>query len=334
MAKLENKEEVSLVLDTEVVEEAQVIIPVSQIDKVEKKVVEYSANNSEVVNCLRNEKVIVRHIDKSFMGINNPKHVLSGGMSVNAIRKFGVPKLTNNTYMNVLTNAEKDFLEEALGLEKNALSVHRKVDNFWDDSNGNGISQVILGKEDNYLTLSNPVDYIKYKILLTNKNRICPSLKEWQDSPKATYEFVLINEGDETKSSKQSMTLLQQCIKEYGKLEDDKDALRLVIETVTGRPTSPNSKLDWLQTKAFELAQSNGKMFLATVTDELLQTKVLIKKAIEEGSILFKGNLLYLKEGNTPMCEFGQEPTLNIAAKYLNSPKHQDVLFALQAKVK
>ena len=28
-----------------------------------------------------------------------------------------------------------------------------------------------------------------------------------------------------------------------------------------------------------------------------------------------------------------EEPTLNIAAKYLNAPKHQDILFALQAKL-
>ena len=29
-----------------------------------------------------------------------------------------------------------------------------------------------------------------------------------------------------------------------------------------------------------------------------------------------------------------EEPTLNIAAKYLNSPKHQDIKFALEAKLK
>jgi len=136
------------------------------------------------------------------------------------------------------------------------------------------------------------------------------------------------------KSAKQSMSISQQCYKEYGKIEDDVDVLRLVIETVTGRPTAKTTKLDWLQTKAFELIQANSKLFLQTVTDEYLKIKVLIKKGIEAGLILNKGSQLYLKEGNAPLCEYGQEPTLNVAAKYLASPKNQEVLFTLQAKLK
>ena len=46
----------------------------------------------------------------------------------------------------MLTNSEKAFLEAELQLEYNALSVHRKVDNFWDDSNDRGISRVRLLK--------------------------------------------------------------------------------------------------------------------------------------------------------------------------------------------
>lgn len=333
--KNEVKEEPTLQLDTEFTEEPQVIVPVKGTPgrKPKEKVIEEPDSN-EVVNCLRNERVILRHIDKAFMGITNPKHVLSGGMSINAIRKFSVPRLSSGIYVNVLTNKEKECLEDALGLEKNSLSIHRKVDNFWDDGNGNGISQVLLGKEDNYFDLSKPEDYIRYKILLANKNLICPSLEEYQKSPKATYQYVIINEGDEAKSSKQKMTSAQKCLKEYGKIEDDKDTLRLVVETITGKPTSMNVKLDWLQVKAFELAQNNSTLFLATVTDEYLQTKVLIKKAVEAGLILFKGKELFLAEDKQPLCEYGQDSTLEVAAKYLNSPKNQSILFALQAKLK
>ena len=78
----------------------------------------------------------------------------------------------------------------------------------------------------------------------------------------------------------------------------------------------------------------DSKLFLKVITDPMLSTKVLIKKSIEAGLISNRGNYLYLKEDNTPLCEINEEPTLNIAAKYLNSPRHQELKFALEAKLK
>ena len=134
-------------------------------------------SDSTLVSCLRNERIIVRHIPKQ-SGIwgNNPKHVLSGGMAEGATRVFVVPRLSSGMFVNVLTDMEKAFLEEIMGLEYNSLSIYKKVDNFWDDSNENGINKVRLTKQDNYFNLSDPEDYIRYKILLANKDYIAPSL--------------------------------------------------------------------------------------------------------------------------------------------------------------
>ena len=289
----------------------------------------------DVVSCLRNEKIIVRYIPK-LSGIwgNNPKHVLAGGMAEGANRTFVVPRLSSGMFVNVLTDNEKAFLEDVMGLEYNALSIYKKVDNFWDDSNENGINKVRLSKQDNYLNLADPEDFIKYKILLANKNFIAPSLQALQDTPKATYQFVIISEGDETKNAKTNMSATMRCYKEFGKIEDDIDTLRVIIETIDGRPTSKTAKLEFLQTKANDLIQADSKIFLRVITDPMLSTKVLIKKSIEAGLISNRGNYLYLRADNTPLCEANEEPTLNIAAKYLNSPKHQEVLFMLQAKLK
>lgn len=287
------------------------------------------------VNCLRNERIIVRHIPK-LSGIwgNNPKHVLSGGMAESAIRTFVVPRLTSGLYINVLTDREKAFLEEIMGLEYNALSIYKKTDNFWDDSNENGINKVRLTKQDNYLNLSDPEDYIKYKILLANKNFIAPSLQALQDTPRATYQFVIISEGEETKSAKDNMSTTMKCYKEFGKIEDNIDILRTIVETIDGRPTAQTVQLEFLQTKINTLIQSDSKLFLKVITDPMLTTKVLIKKSIEAGLISKRGNFLYLRKDNTPLCENNEEPTLNIAAKYLNSPQHQEIKFFLEAKLK
>ena len=86
---------------------------------------------TQLVSCLRNERVIVRHIPKRTGLVTNPKHILYGGMAENAIRVFVVPRLSSGMFVNVLTDSEKAFLEDVMGLEYNALSIYKKVDNYW-----------------------------------------------------------------------------------------------------------------------------------------------------------------------------------------------------------
>ena len=286
-----------------------------------------------LINCLRNEQVIVRYLPKQSRMVSNPKHVLFGGMAENATRTFVVPMLSSGRYVNVLTDDEKDFLEDIMGLPKNAMSIYKKVDNLWDDPHEAGISKVTLRKQDNYLNLANVEDYIRYKILIANKDYIAPSLEALETHPKATYQFVILTEESETKSARKGMTILMQCYTAYGKIEDDVDALRIIIETLTGITVHKNTKKEFLQTKINELIQSNSKMFLKIATDPLLQTKVLIRKCIESGLIAHRGNQYYIREGNIPMCEDG-EPTLNVAAQWINLPKNQEIKLSLEAKLK
>lgn len=290
--------------------------------------------NGELINCLRNEKITVKHIDKQTGMIHDPRHVLYGGMAENAKKSYTVPLLRNGIFYDVLTKDEKNYLEYVLGLEPGALSIYKKEGNFWSTANDKGISTVVLHKQDNFLDLSNPTDYIKYKILLANKDKIAPSIEALQDAPRATYEYVIISEGDTAKNAKLNMSIKMQCYKEFGKVEDNADILRTVIETIDGRPLSANTKLEILQTKVNDIIQTNGKVFLKVITDKLLPTKVLIKKAIDAGIISRRGDFLYLRKDGTPLCNDDQEPTLSIAAMYLNEPKHQELKFSIEAQLK
>ena len=134
------------------------------------KAVEVEKEEEQLVNCLRKEKVCVRYVPRQSHMVTDPKHILYGGMAEDAVKTFVVPKLTTGTYVNVLTNKEMAFLENILGMDKGALSVYKKQDNFWSDANPQGINKVRLRKQDNYLDLSIPEDYIRYKILLANKD--------------------------------------------------------------------------------------------------------------------------------------------------------------------
>lgn len=328
--------EKEILLDEEAINNTErVQVPIyEKTEEPQSKVTRISEERDNLVNCLRDEKVIVRFISRARGMVTDPRHVLYGGMATGSKVRFTTPLLRTGGFVDVLTKDEKKFLEYKLGLEPNALSVHNRTNNFWSDANEEGAGRVTLIKGDNPLDLSDPMDYIRYKVLLANKDQIAPSIQALQDKPKATYRFVIISDNDSTKAANMRVTLKAQAYMEFGKVNENKDKLRLIIETIDGRPTAADSKLEFLQGKVGELIESNTKMFLQVVKDPLLDNKVLIKKAIEAGIISNRGGYLYLRDGNMPLCENGQEPTLNIAAKYLSLAKHQDLKFSIEAKLK
>ena len=320
-------------LDLETINSETTVVPQMPEEVEEQLPVRRGRSNKEAVinepiNCLRNERVIVRYVPKESGIVTNPKHILYGGMAENAVKYFTVPQLESGKLVNILTDDEKEFLEDIMGLEFNALSIYKKENNYWSNK------QVRLLKQDNILDLSDPEQYIKYKILLANKDEIAPSLQALQDMPKATYKYVIIKEGEETSNARQEMSATMQAYMEYGKYEKDADTLRTIIETIDGRPLALNTKIEFLQTKINKLIQADAKLFLKVITDPLLSTKVLIKRAVEGGLITNRGGFFYLREDNSPLCSNKEDPTFNIAAKFLASPKNQALKFSIEAKLK
>ena len=328
------KKEVSnLILDDEeIMKEPSVIPEVDNLFK-EPKIVKIKKQTAvegddNLVNCLRNERVIIRFVPKQTGLVSNPRHILYGGMAESAVRWFTLPRLSSGMYVNALTDKEKAYLEDIMGLEYNALSIYKKIDNFWDNYT------VRLTKLDNFLNLADPEDYIKYKVLLANKDYIASSLQELQDKPKMTYQFVIVQEGEEAKTAKKEMNATMQSYMKFGEIQDNTNKLRVIIETIDGRPLAKTTKIEFLHEKINKLIQADPKLFLRVTEDQYLDTKVLIKRAIEEGLISNRGGMLYLKSDGTPLCGDNEEPTLSIAAKFLSTPKRQELKFSLEAKLK
>ena len=281
----------------------------------------------ETFNPLRKERVIVRFVPKENDNIVDRKHVAFGGMMDGAVRGFTVPVLSNGTYKNVLTDNEKTFLEEVLGLEVNGLSVYNKKDNYWDNF------LIRLTKQDTILDLSDPEDYIKYKVLLANKDLVAPSMKQLREARRATYEYVIMEPNEEFSDSRNRVNNTMKCYEEFGAIKDKFDILRCIIETIDGRTVASNTKIEFLQAKATDLIASNPKLFLETITDPLLNTKVLIKKAVEANLISKRGEYYYFREDGSPLCGPNEDPTFTIAARYLSLPENQELKFAIEAKL-
>lgn len=305
------------------------LVSEERTNKRTKKTTVTTVTDDEPISCLRNEIITVKHIPRETGMITNPKHVFYGGMAENATRAFTVPILeSSNTFVNVLTNNEKNFLEQLMGLEPNALSVYLKNNNYWENY------QVRLGKGVKYLNLSDPDDYIKYKVLLANRDLICPSLDDLSEKPKATYQYVIIAEKEESKQANKKLTASMEAFMILGKIKENKKLLKLIVETIDGRPISDKSDLDFIQGKAYSLIQADAKLFISVANDPLLEIKLLISECVQCGLIRKRADYYYLVQDNSPMCENVEEPTLTNAARYIGHVKRQELKLSLEAKVK
>lgn len=299
-----------------------------------EKKAEVKKKNEEMVNVkvnpLRNEKVFVRFVphEGGYAG-NNKGHVMYGGRADGAVDKLCVPMIrSTGAYKNVLTNDEKDFLEEALGLDYNALSVYKKENNYWDN-----YYVRITTKDGLWLDLSDPEDYIKYKVLLANTELVAPSVQERIERPKVTYLYEIVRPSEETSLENAKMDATMASYKEFGKIENDLDTMRVLCELLDSRPYAANTKADFLRSRINTLIQANPKVFLNNITDPMLHTKVILRRATELGKVSMRGDYYYLASDGSPLCDNGENPTLSIAARYLNSPAHQDIKFLLENEV-
>ena len=286
------------------------------------------AKDTSPISCLTNEKVYVKFVPKeNAMAGNNPKHILYGGMAESSTRTYVVPMLRSGQLKDVLTKNEKAFLESYLGLEDNALSVYNLENNFWKKF------KVTVRKDGETLKLSDGMDYIRYKVLLANSELIAPSMQALEDRPKSTYEFVLVKENETINADKARLDSRKLAYKVWGKLDEDADTLRVIIETIGRQPVSSATSLEEMNIMVEKLIDKDPKHFLRVAEDEFLPTKVLIRNGIEAGVIINRGGQLYMRDNNEPLCENG-EPTLNVAAGYLNMPKHQNTKLLIEDKVK
>ena len=289
-----------------------------------------TTDNAEgLINCLVNKKVTVKYLPKPSNLIRDPKHVLANGLAEGAKHEYVTPMLqSNGKYCNVLTNDEKDYLEYIMGMDKNALSIYRTTNNFWDDF------KVTLTKEDTVLDLSVPMDFIKYKVLKANKEFIAESLQALEDKPKQTYRFVLVMDDEVEDAGVKKLNNSMEAYFLLGNYKNDKDTLITLLEMLEGRTVNGNVKIETLLSRLYEYITSDVKLFLKFIKDPLLSVKVLIRRCVAEKLILKRGNYYYLASDNSPLCDDNAEPTINVAAAYLAHPKRSDLKYTLEGKLK
>jgi hypothetical protein len=289
-----------------------------------KEVSKDTVAEQPITDFLKNETVSVKYLLKTNPNIKDPKHVGYGGLFNGTEIGIPAPTLDNKKMKNLLTDKEKEGLEYIM--QGQSLSVYSS---FWKEgTKGGGIFPIYLGKDDLVLDLSDPYDYIKYKVLKISP-LVANSLDEIRN--KATYRFVLVAEGEQTIKDKAAVGNKVLAFEKYVEFKNNKSVLRYILRNL-GRYTSKNQKLDFLQIETAKMIEKDPNLIVAITNDKYISTKVLLEECHEYNVIDQKDKKFYTKDGE-PISE-GDTPVLEVAAAYLSSPLGQDMRLTLEAKLK
>jgi hypothetical protein len=223
-----------------------------------------------------------------------------------------------NQLKQILTREEQECFENEMQLKPGEMSFYRKDTPFWVKF------RVKIQKEGIDLDLNNPVDYLKWLILKTDK-RIAPSWEARLQS--GEYRFALVNEGEEQKENATKLNLMKEVYKEFGKIEEDKFKMRNILRVAGKRVTTDDE--EFLKSEISKLIDNNPKNFLAIVKDKQFNTKIFIERCLMANALERKAGGGYAIKGGESI---GKD--LNEAVEYLEHTLNQEVKLLLEAQIK
>lgn len=275
---------------------------------------------------LPNKKVQVDFIKRETGRITNKNHVLYGGMLEGSSRILS-PKRSPNTfkYEKILTDEEQEYLEGVLGMEKQGLNVYKKENNYWDSIN------VTLKKEGISLNLADPIDFIRWKILLSYTNMIASSLSEYKAKNKLTYAFVIVHKGEKDNENVIKYNVTKEAYSIAAKIEKSSERLREFLY-LYGVRVSGDASVAWIKSKLAKIIEDDPEGVVDLYTSGNYEVRALLARGVLCGVIKDAGNKYYLEDGMALAPE-NEVPTLANSIKFLEDAANSDIRLRVEAKI-
>jgi len=275
---------------------------------------------------LPNEKVQVEFIKREKGNVKNKNHVLYGGMLEGSSRTLS-PRRSSTTfkYEKVLTDEEQKFLEKKLGTEKEGLNVYKKDNNYWDSVT------VILKKEGISLDLSDPIDYIRYKILLSYTDLVAPSIDAHKLKNKLTYSFVIVHKGDRENEKVIKYNVTKEAYSIASKLDLSTEKTREFLY-LYGVRVSGDASVKWIKGKLAQVVEDDPGGVVDLYTSGNYETRSLLARGVLCGVIKDVGNKFYLEDGVALAAE-NEISSLANSIKFLDDPVNSDIRMRVEAKI-
>ena len=225
-----------------------------------------------------------------------------------------VPKNDPSGYpITGLTQEEETWFENKLSLTPGTLSKYNK--DYW------STFFIKVPKEGLVLNLSNPLDYLTYKVL-EGDQEVANSEIEKADSPFA--RFVITSEMQEAKVEAANFSIKKKAYAAFGKMssEDMRSFLK-----VYGNTPSDNASPEWLESQIGKIIDEKPTKFLDIVEDKAFKMKVFIKDCIAKKALKKSGSKYALMGGD--IIGYSLEDTI----EYLGKAENQEVYINLKSKL-
>ena len=288
---------------------------------------------------LPNEKVFVKPILRSGRWL--PEGHSGAFMYDNTSMGIMVPKDRNTGRLrNPLTKEEQKFFETEAGLDlkEGDLNPYKKKGNFWFDFNvrvrkGESIvnDKTILMT----LDLSQPMDYLQYKVLMSNTQPdgglIAPSWE--QRFASGTYRIALVREGQQYIDKARKTDRMKRIYKYVGKIDGSEESMYdfltiYYLENAKSKRPAEDGNKGYYIAEIEDLIEKDSEGVLAIIEDaDNYDYKLLVHRGIKSGALVYTTNGIETVDG----IPLGRN--MKQAISWLKDDKHQDEYLRLKNQV-
>lgn len=231
-----------------------------------------------------------------------------------SITRIGCP-ISERGHKTGLTSVEEAYYENLLNLKPGELNKHSK---WWDEVFNVEYALRLNNSKGNKLILDNPINQIRYKVLLAS-NKIANSKIETNPDS----EFYIDNKELQAKAENQSFEYEFDGMERILKMttEERRNALRLF-----GKDKMDSMSELMLKSELGKMLKRDPKKFVEILSDADLNTKAWIYELVEKG--LLKRDKNGFKHNDTPLGS-----SIESAVEYFSNPVHQDVKLILTSEL-
>lgn len=243
--------------------------------------------------------------------------------------------------VEVLNAKERKFFEENdnLDFNKGDLSAMKGKGNYWLDKFVRLQKPEDIVKDDTVLRvldLSNPVDYIDYKILLANSSplggMVAPTFEQRYHS--ATYKIMLVNEEYQTEQRIGNKDKMKKIYKFIDSIDSSKDKMYKFLSIYwlnikSAKQPPKDGTMKFLEAEIEKIIESNPDGIVNIINDKDYELKATIIDARECGEVIFEPHNGFTTAEGEPMGK-----TINDVVTFLKDTRNQDTLIKIEAQIK
>ncbi len=242
---------------------------------------------------------------------------------------------------NPLTPEEMEFFEYKAGLdlEKGDLNPYKKKDNFWEDF------KISIRKSDDVVTdktilmtldLSDPLQYLQYKVLMTNSapngGMVAPSWQERLNS--GTYRIALVHEGQQNVEKVKRGDMMKQAYKYVSKIDSSSEEMFdfltiYFLEASKSKRPSDDWNKDTLFSEIQDLIDNDLAGVVKIIDDaKNYEYKLLVHRGLKVGALVMRGENKIETVDGIPVGK-----GLKQAVQWFKDDRHQDEYLTLKNQI-